>query len=242
VIDPKLLRADLPGVVRNLARRGFVLDEAHLASATGVTQDKARQIIGKLHSANLIDVGGIVKISITDDEIHNCLNSCSLNEFTQPITDTIKKSRYINMYKLLKDRLSEKEYLRVAKNQVLIDIQGGDILYQIFTANILQVNHNEEAPFLEFIQRTCQPKDVHGRDKALRAGCGGFGIRNFLTLFLSIELTTAMNKLADAVKHSDEKKIEQFKKNDRYFHKPTQRFEPGSNIDFRRDDRGSTLP
>jgi seryl-tRNA synthetase len=32
VIDPKLLRADLPGVVRNLARRGFVLDEGHLAS------------------------------------------------------------------------------------------------------------------------------------------------------------------------------------------------------------------
>jgi len=32
VIDPKLLRADLPGVVRNLARRGFVLDEAHLTA------------------------------------------------------------------------------------------------------------------------------------------------------------------------------------------------------------------
>ena len=28
MIDPKLLRADLPGVARNLARRGFVLDEA----------------------------------------------------------------------------------------------------------------------------------------------------------------------------------------------------------------------
>jgi len=31
VIDPKLLRADLPNVVRNLARRGFVLDEARIA-------------------------------------------------------------------------------------------------------------------------------------------------------------------------------------------------------------------
>ena len=30
MIDPKLLRADLPGVVRNLARRGFVLDEARI--------------------------------------------------------------------------------------------------------------------------------------------------------------------------------------------------------------------
>jgi seryl-tRNA synthetase len=32
VIDPKLLRADLPGVVRNLARRGVVLDESRLTS------------------------------------------------------------------------------------------------------------------------------------------------------------------------------------------------------------------
>ena len=31
MIDPKLLRADLPNVVRNLARRGFVLDEARIA-------------------------------------------------------------------------------------------------------------------------------------------------------------------------------------------------------------------
>ncbi len=32
MIDPKLLRSDLPGVVRNLARRGFVLDEARISA------------------------------------------------------------------------------------------------------------------------------------------------------------------------------------------------------------------
>ena len=32
MIDPKLMRADLPGVVRNLARRGFVLDEARITA------------------------------------------------------------------------------------------------------------------------------------------------------------------------------------------------------------------
>ena len=32
MIDPKLLRADLPGVVRNLARRGFALDEARITT------------------------------------------------------------------------------------------------------------------------------------------------------------------------------------------------------------------
>ena len=32
MIDPKLLRSDLPGVVRNLARRGFALDEARISA------------------------------------------------------------------------------------------------------------------------------------------------------------------------------------------------------------------
>ncbi len=32
MIDPKLMRADLPGVVRNLARRGFMLDEARITA------------------------------------------------------------------------------------------------------------------------------------------------------------------------------------------------------------------
>ncbi|HEY1900092.1 MAG TPA: serine--tRNA ligase [Steroidobacteraceae bacterium] len=32
MIDPKLIRADLPGVVRNLARRGFVLDAARVTT------------------------------------------------------------------------------------------------------------------------------------------------------------------------------------------------------------------
>jgi len=32
VIDPKLMRADLPGVARNLARRGFVLDETRISA------------------------------------------------------------------------------------------------------------------------------------------------------------------------------------------------------------------
>ena len=32
MIDPKLMRADLPGVARNLARRGFVLDETRISA------------------------------------------------------------------------------------------------------------------------------------------------------------------------------------------------------------------
>ena len=68
------------------------------------------------------------------------------------------------------------------RERVLVDVQGDDVLLQIFTRPILRAPPNEEAPFLEFIQRVCSARELP------RPGCGGFGIRNFLVLFLSSEL------------------------------------------------------
>lgn len=104
---------------------------------------------------------------------------------------SIMSSRYHNLYNLLGDSVSEGEYLGIVRNQILVDIQGGDLLYQIFTSNILQRNAREEAPFFEYIQRVCS-KTV------IKPGCGGFGIRNFLTLFLSIEVSKAMEEVVAA--------------------------------------------
>ena len=66
---------------------------------------------------------------------------------------------------------------------------------QIFTSAVLQRTPGTEAPFLEFIERVCAQCQGGGGDDAcavapvpVRPGCGGFGIRNFLTLFLSIEV------------------------------------------------------
>ena len=79
---------------------------------------------------------------------------------------------------------------------------------QIFTQCILQRQPGEEAPFLEFIQRLCRAPSTSSSassDEALiRPGCGGFGIRNFLTLFLSIEMSKAMKDEADAVRSGNE--------------------------------------
>jgi 4-hydroxyphenylpyruvate dioxygenase-like putative hemolysin len=68
-------------------------------------------------------------------------------------------------------------------------VQGDDLLYQIFTCNILQKSPEQESPFFEFIQRVCSEcENEDGCPAKVKAGCGGFGIRNFLTLFLSIEV------------------------------------------------------
>lgn len=136
------------------------------------------------------------------------------------VLDIVLQSRYRNIRNLLQDRLTNEEYLRIVQNQILVDIQGSDLLYQIFTCNILQRGMNDEAPFLEFIQRVCYTRDDGDNDgdnddkdwsrsgsssktKMMRPGCGGFGIRNFLTLFLSIEVSKAMQGVIEAKKHNN---------------------------------------
>lgn len=71
---------------------------------------------------------------------------------------------------------------------------------------MLQRELGHEAPFFEFIQRVCSRKtNPDGSAKPIKAGCGGFGIRNFLTLFLSIEVTKAMNEKVAAAEAGNAK-------------------------------------
>jgi len=70
----------------------------------------------------------------------------------------------------------------------------------------LQREPGDESPFFEFIQRVCSTRSNNDDDiKVIRSGCGGFGIRNFLTLFLSIEVSKAMRAARLAQDNGDEK-------------------------------------
>lgn len=90
-----------------------------------------------------------------------------------------------------------------------MDVQTDDLLFQIFTSNILQRKPQDESPFFEFIQRVCsQCKGPDGCPKKIKPGCGGFGIRNFLTLFLSIEVTKAMLAASNAKRDGEKKEYE----------------------------------
>ena len=55
------------------------------------------------------------------------------------------------MYKLLRDHVTEERYVAIVRNQILVDIQGNDILYQIFTRPILQ-RHSGEEGFLILLE------------------------------------------------------------------------------------------
>lgn len=143
-----------------------------------------------------------------DEIIQGILTGPSLDEYYERrdgILNILMHSRYKNLYALLRENVSEGTYLGIVRNQILVDIQGDDLLYQIFTSNILQRKAGEEAPFFEFIQRVCSERidEKTGCPQKIRPGCGGFGIRNFLTLFLSIEVSKAMQEVTDAVLAGD---------------------------------------
>jgi len=98
-----------------------------------------------------------------------------------------------------KDHLSEDSYVAIVRNQILVDVQvscsvamkyprvnlsneltflnqGEDLLFQIFTSNILQRKSGDESPFFEFIQRVCSNcTGADGCPKKPKPGCGGFG-------------------------------------------------------------------
>eukprot|EP00039_Didymoeca_costata_P018209 m.332593 g.332593 ORF g.332593 m.332593 type:complete len:688 (+) comp16964_c0_seq1:54-2117(+) len=172
-----------------------------------ISQPLGKAVMQALQDTKKMSPSGIVKLGITQQDIEHLgpmipptLQS-EFGERMKVIGDVVRKSQYINLYKLLRDHVSEENYLKIVKNNVLVDIQGEDVLYQIFTSTILQRSQGDEAPFLEFIQRVCsQQLDANGNPKKILPGCGGFGIRNFLTLFLSIEVGKASAEYEEAIK------------------------------------------
>jgi hypothetical protein len=169
-----------------------------------------------LGGRQIASMDGAVDLSLTKADIINVLDSeiCdaqrgAYQHARDAILEAILSSRYKNLYSLLRNHVSEETYMGIVRNQILVDVQGEDILYQIFTCNILQREPGDEAPFFEFIQRVCSECEGEGEDGCpikIKPGCGGFGIRNFLTLFLSIELSKAMLEASEAKCRGDEKR------------------------------------
>jgi hypothetical protein len=144
-------------------------------SGSLLSNNCALKVIDCLQQASLLTRDGALDLYVERDKLQFVLDTCicadAKNEYLtnrDTILTIISNSRYQNLRGLLGDHVSEAEYLGIVRNQILVDIQGGDLLYQIFTSNILQRNVGDEAPFFEFIQRVCSKNTV-------KPGCGGFG-------------------------------------------------------------------
>merc|ERR1712203_1311962 len=131
-------------------------------------------------------------------------NTTCFMPHSKKVAEVVSRSRYVNIHTLLKDKLDTETYMLIVRNGILVDIQDADILFQIFSKDILQRDPEHEAPFIETIQRVCAQKP----GEKIRPGCGGFGIRNFLALFLSIEMNKAFQIQAEGAAGNDQKKEE----------------------------------
>ncbi|CAE7242014.1 unnamed protein product [Symbiodinium microadriaticum] len=172
------------------------LTQKYLHKVAGLDDAMAQKVLASLKAASVVDASDIVDLDVSKEKIMAALpEGCD-----EDLVIHILRARYGNLYALLRDNIGEETYLRIVRNNVLVDVQGEDLLMQIFTSSILQRAPGEEAPFLEFIQRVCSDRKdpVSGEPRPIKAGCGGFGIRNFLTLFLSIEVSKATKARGEA--------------------------------------------
>lgn len=169
------------------------LTAKQLSQDADIEEASAESCLAGLRSAGLLDASGVVALSATREAVASVLPKSA----PKLVVESVLRARYRNLYALAGSALSEETYLKIARNNILMDVQGEDLLLQIFSCNVLQRESGEEAPFLEFIQRVCSERSdpATGRAQGMRPGCGGFGIRNFLTLFLSIEVSKAAKSL-----------------------------------------------
>eukprot|EP00929_Paragymnodinium_shiwhaense_P020762 TRINITY_DN13732_c0_g1_i1.p1 TRINITY_DN13732_c0_g1~~TRINITY_DN13732_c0_g1_i1.p1 ORF type:complete len:665 (+),score=173.32 TRINITY_DN13732_c0_g1_i1:96-2090(+) len=178
------------------------LSAKRLAKDAQVDASVAESCLAALEKAGIVDNKGIVVLETTRDQVKAAMAA----GVPAGVVDHVLRARYNNLYSLLREHLTEEMYIRIVRNHILVDIQGEDLLLQIFTSKVLQRAPDHEAPFFEFIQRVCaECRDAQGNMKPVKPGCGGFGIRNFLTLFLSIEISKAMGQLAHAELTNDKK-------------------------------------
>lgn len=177
------------------------LDAKRFARDAGLEQSQAEQCVSAFRQAGFVDSRSIVDLDVTREQVVSALPA----GVPESAVEHVLRARYGNMYNMLRDYFTERDYLNIVRNNILVDIQGEDVLLQIFTAKVLQKGAGEEAPFWEFIQRVCKDK---GGKAQVRPGCGGFGIRNFLTLFLSIEVSKAASQRAEAEAQGDTKAAE----------------------------------
>mmetsp|Transcript_80988 Transcript_80988/g.127521 ORF Transcript_80988/g.127521 Transcript_80988/m.127521 type:complete len:656 (-) Transcript_80988:321-2288(-) len=174
---------------------GFLRAE-RMSKDLNIDLSLAEQYVKSLQLAGVVSSMDIVELDATQKQVTAALPAC----VPTSVIDYVLRARYSNLYSLLRDHISEETYLACVRNNILVDVQGDDLLMQIFTTSVLQREAGHEAPFFEFIQRICSDKcdPTTGKPCPIKPGCGGFGIRNFLTLFLSIEVSKSLKLRAEA--------------------------------------------
>ena len=98
-----------------------------LVSKGELSEELAAAVVAALEAAKLLTPAGVIDFDITADKVKAVeVPAAHKAEFDAKIDAIVKyvlRSRYENIYSLLRDLISESEYLRIVENMVLVDIQ-----------------------------------------------------------------------------------------------------------------------
>jgi hypothetical protein len=109
----------------------------HSAPPRSLHHLRVPQVVSALRAAGLVDGAGALSLDADAAELEDALAdgspayaaaSAPTREMVQAV---LRRSRYVNLWPLLGEQLDEGEYLRLVRNQILIDVQGEDVLMQV---------------------------------------------------------------------------------------------------------------
>ena len=122
------------------------------ACPRGLAPADAAAVVAALRDAGLVDAAGALALDADDAALDAALDARVGAFRAAPVATramvraALRRSVYVNLWRLLGETLDEPTYLKVVRNQILIDVQGDDVLMQIFTSTILQREPGAEAP------------------------------------------------------------------------------------------------
>lgn len=116
-----------------------VLMAPSLASEAAISIACADAVIAVLKGKGVVANDGALDLDISKEDMESMLQDWSstcrdktlAEEYDRnknAVVEAVAKSRYTNLYSLLRDNLSEESYLGIVRNQILVDIQGDDLL------------------------------------------------------------------------------------------------------------------
>ena len=95
-----------------------------------VSLNCAQAIMRACEQCQIMSLDGAVDLNVTPERISDMLSAAlsdpELDEYLsneQEVVDIILRSRYVNLYSLLRHHLSEESYLGLVRNQILVDVQ-----------------------------------------------------------------------------------------------------------------------
>ena len=107
---------------------------------SGCGLSAAGSAIAALKEKEIVDVIGIVGLDATAEMVKAALPA----GVPGSVLEFVLRSRYRNLCPLLRDQVNEDVYMRMVRINILVDVQGEDLLMRTFTSKVLSGAPNVE--------------------------------------------------------------------------------------------------